>query len=59
MENTYKLKIGFGDGKPIEIEVEAKSGYLAYEKVGKDYPSAKSIHLLGVVATSKPHPLFN
>lgn len=74
MEKTYRFRIGFGDGKPIEIELLAKSGYLAWEQIRKDHPYAKSIHILGrrksdvdeipiqrldlVVPDKKPHPLF-
>lgn len=50
MEKTYRLRIAFGDGKPIEIELAAKSGASACEKAGKEHPCAKSIHLLRVVS---------
>lgn len=49
MEKTYKVRIGFGDGKPIEVELTSKTGALACEKASKEYPCAKSVHLLGIV----------
>lgn len=54
MEKTYRVRIAFGDGKPIETELTAKSGSSACEKAGKEYPCAKSIHLLGIVGKKDP-----
>jgi hypothetical protein len=53
MEKTYKFRLAFGDGKPIEVQMKARSGALAWELVRKDHPCAKGIHILGVLDDQK------
>lgn len=48
MDNIYKVRICFGDGKPLETDIKAKSGIKALDEANKTYPGARNVHVLSV-----------
>jgi hypothetical protein len=65
---TYKAIVSFGDGKPFESAIEAKTGATAQDKGFILHPGARSIQIVGVLSEDAPqvplqqlmysHPLF-
>jgi DNA-directed RNA polymerase specialized sigma24 family protein len=47
MEKIYKVRICFGDGKPVETSITAKGGIEAQDKAIKAHPGARTVHILG------------
>lgn len=58
MEKVYQVRIAFGDGRPLNTEVKAKSGAAAWDLIKKEHPSARSMHILGLADLVTEHPLF-
>ena len=62
---TYKAIVSFGDGKPFESTIEAKTGATAHDMGFRLHPGARSIQIVGVlkeeipVSHQLPHPLFS
>lgn len=52
MEKSYRVCIAFGDGRPINTQIKAKSGAAACDLIKKQHPCAKAIHVLGLVDSS-------
>ena len=48
MDKSYKVRISFGDGNPIEDTVVARSGMLAQDVALRLHPGARNVHLIGV-----------
>jgi DNA-binding NarL/FixJ family response regulator len=48
MEKSYKVRISFGDGNPLEDTVVAKSGMLAQDVALRLHPGARNVHVIGV-----------
>ena len=65
---TYKAIVSFGDGKPFESAIEAKTGPDAQDAGFRSYPGARQIRIIGVISEDEPqvpihqlmysHPLF-
>jgi hypothetical protein len=61
---TYKAIVSFGDGKPFESAIEAKTGATAHDIGFSLHPGARSIQIVGVLKEEKlaarrvKHPLF-
>jgi hypothetical protein len=53
MEKIYNVRICFGDGKPLETVIKAKSGINAQDKAIKDHPGARNVHILSVKQVEK------
>lgn len=60
MRKTYKVRIAFGDAKPVDTEVTAKSGLEACDLAKVQHPGARNVHLLGLSANQLEdvHPFF-
>lgn len=56
MEKNYKVRICFGDGKPVETALIAKSGIAAQDQVMQKYPGARSVHILSAEIIAPPPP---
>ena len=62
---TYKAIVSFGDGKPFESTIEAKTGATAHDMGFRLHPGARSIQIVGVLKEELPaprqliHPLFS
>lgn len=57
---TFKVQISFGDGKPVETTIKAKSGILAHDLALAQNPGARSVRILSVVAVeeeTRPAPV--
>jgi hypothetical protein len=55
---TYKAIVSFGDGKPFESAIEAKTGATAHDKGFILHPGARSIQIVGVLKEEEPLPLI-
>lgn len=74
MEKTYSILVQFGDGKPVQSKIRAKSGVDAQDKALAQNPGARCIRITGVlhihpskaprvlkaktIPKVKEHPLF-
>ena len=62
---TYKAIVSFGDGKPFEAAIEAKTGAAAQDLGFKLHPGARTVQIVGVLKEDLPsprrveHPLFS
>lgn len=67
MMKTYKILVSFGDGKPKESTIRAKNGIEAQDLGFKEFPGARTIRVVSVLAIDLPpislqqkaHPLFD
>jgi hypothetical protein len=61
MRKTYKVRIAFGDGKPVEDEITAKNGLDASDLAKVKHPGARVVHILGLAEDqlADDHPFFS
>jgi DNA-binding NarL/FixJ family response regulator len=52
--NKYRITVSFGDGNPKNTTIKAKNGWAAQQEAIKLYPSARNVHVLGLVSSRKP-----
>lgn len=56
MIKAYKLRVSYGDGKPIEATINAKNGQAAQDAAIKQFPGVRSVYVLGVETLPEPEP---
>ena len=57
MIKTYKILVSFGDGRPKQSTIEAKSGQLAQDLAFSMHPGARSVSILGIESVrEEPKP---
>ena len=61
MRKTYRVRIAFGDGKPVEDVIIANTGLDASELAKVKHPGARIVHILGLAENqlADAHPLFS
>jgi hypothetical protein len=61
MRKTYKVRVAFGDGKPVEATITAKNGLEACDLARVEHPGARNVHLLGLATNQLEdvHPFFS
>jgi hypothetical protein len=59
MEKIYKLRICFGDGKPVETSITAKNGIAAQDQAIKSHPGARNIHVLSATEIEKKEEVIS
>ena len=55
-DKIYSVRIAKGDGKPIDMNIRAKSGIQAQDEARRLQPSARLVYILG--AQPAPHIFF-
>lgn len=61
MRKTYKVRIAFGDGKPVDDVITAKNGIEANDLAMGKHPGARAVHVLGLAEDQlvDVHPFFS
>lgn len=61
MRKTYRVRIAFGDGKPVEDEITAHTGLDASDLAKEKHPGARSVYILGLADNQleNEHPFFS
>jgi len=60
IKKTYKVCISFGDGKPVNAEITAKTGYEAINLAYSLHPGSRNVHILKTAEApiEEIHPFF-
>ena len=61
MRKSYKVRIAFGDGKPVNDVITAKTGLEASDLAKDKHPGARAVHILGLAEDqlADTHPFFS
>ena len=61
MRKTYKVRIAFGDARPVEDAITAKNGFDACNLAKNKHPGARVVHILGLAEDQleNDHPFFS